>query len=270
MNATVQDTQGAASPKRLARIAGVLYLIVAIFAAFSYNVATPTVYVPGDAAATAQRVMANAGLLRAGVVADLVQATAWIFVAMVFYLLLRHVNENWARAMVILVAVGATIICLSEVFPVAALLVATGESYVTAFGAAGSNALALLLLDIHHYGIVNASVFFGLWLIPLGLLAYRSGMFPKALGVLLVVGGVCYPVGVLAVYLTPAFGEAVKTLLINVPTVAEVWLLGYLLVDRGEVLAPGHPRGCRGLRSVHDIARGFGPRAEKKEIHDVR
>ncbi len=230
MNAIVQDTQGTASSKRLARIAGALYLIVAVFAAFSYNVATSRVYVPGDAAATAQRVVANAGLLRAGVAADLVQATAWILAAIVFYLLLRHVSENRARAMVVFVAVGATIVCLSEVFPVAALLVATGESYVTAFGAAGSNALALLLLDIHHYGIVNASIFFGLWLIPLGLLVYRSRMFPKALGVLLMVGGVCYPVGVLAVYLTPAFGEAAKALLINVPTVAEVWMLGYLLV----------------------------------------
>jgi hypothetical protein len=230
MSATVQDTQTATRSKRLARIAGVLYLIVAIFAAFSYNIATGRVYVPGDAAATAQRVMANAGLLRAGVVADLIQATVWIFVAMLFYLLLRHVNENQARAMVILVAVGAAIVILSGVFPIAALLVATGHSYVAAFGAAGSNALVLLLLDLHHYGILNASIFFGLWLIPLGLLVYKSGMFPKALGVLLMVGGVCYPVGVLAVYLPPAFGEAVKMLLINVPTVAEVWLLGYLLV----------------------------------------
>lgn len=229
MNATVQNAQTAASPKRLARIAGVLYFLVAVFAAFSYNVATGTVYVPDDAAATAQRVIANAGLLRAGVIANLVQATAWIFVAMAFYLLLRHVNENWARAMVIFVAVGATILYLSEVFPIAALLVATGQTYVNAFGTAGSNSLVLLLLDLHHYGIVNASIFYGLWLIPLGLLVFKSGMFPKVLGILLVVGGAFNLVGVLAVYLTPAFGEAVKTLLVNVPTVAEVWLLGYLL-----------------------------------------
>jgi Domain of unknown function (DUF4386) len=244
MNATVQDTQTATSPKRLARIAGVLYLIVGIFAGFSYNYATGKVYVPGDVAATAQRVMSNAGLVRAGVVADLIQATAWIFVAMVFYLLLRHVNENWARAMVILVAVGAAIVCLNEVFPVAALHVATKQSYVTAFGATGSNALALLLLDIHHYGFLIAQIFFGLWLVPLGYLAYKSGMFPKALGVLLVVGGACYLVGLLAVFLGPAFGEAVNTFITLTSAVAEVWMVGYLLMigvrsspptDRGPV-----------------------------------
>lgn len=64
MKAIVQDTRTAASPKRRARIAGVLYLIVAVFAAFFYNIATGTVYVPGDAAAAAQKVMANAGLPR--------------------------------------------------------------------------------------------------------------------------------------------------------------------------------------------------------------
>ena len=217
------------SPRRLARIAGLLYLIVAVFAGFSYNYATGKTYVPGDAAATAQNVLANAGLVRAGVVADLIQATAWIFVAMVFYLLLRHVNENWARAMVILVAVGAAIVCFNEAFPVAALLVATDGSYATAFGAAGSNALVLLLLDVHHYGFLIAQIFFGLWLVPLGYLAYKSGLFPRALGVALVVGGVCYVVDTFAVFLVPEFGTTIANLAIP-PTIAEVWMLGYLLV----------------------------------------
>jgi hypothetical protein len=229
MKAIVQDTRTAASPKRRARIAGVLYLIVAVFAAFSYNVATGTVYIAGDAAATAQRVMADAGLVRTGVAADLIQAIAWVFCAMVLYLLLRHVNENWARAMVILVAVGAAIVCLNQVFPVAALLVVTKRTYMTAFGAVGSNALALLLLDIHRCGILVAQVFFGLWLVPLGYLAYKSGLFPKALGVALVAGGAGYLVGVLAVLLVPASGESVNTLVIWVPTIAEVWMLVYLL-----------------------------------------
>ena len=217
------------SPRRLARIAGLLYLIVAVFAGFSYNYATGRTYVPGDAAATAQNVLANAGLVRVGVVADLIQATAWIFVAMVFYLLLRHVNENRARAMVILVTVGATIVCFNEVFPVAALLVATDGSCATAFGAAGSNALVLLLLDSHHDGFLIAQIFFGLWLVPLGCLAYRSGLFPRALGVALVLGGACYVVDTFGVFLVPDFGATVANLAIP-PTIAEVWMLGYLLV----------------------------------------
>jgi Domain of unknown function (DUF4386) len=218
------------SSKRLARNAGLLYLIVAVFAAFAFNYATGRTYVPGNAAATAQELTANGGLVRAGVVADLIQATAWIFTAMALYLLLGHVNENRARAMVILVAVGATIVCVNQVFPLAALLVATDHGYAAAFGAAGSSALALLLLDIRHYGSLVAEIFMGLWLVPLGYLAYRSGQFPRALGVALVVGGGGWIAGSLAGLVDPASGEAFNRTAMILPTIAEVWLLGYLLV----------------------------------------
>ena len=97
-------------------------------------------------------------------------------------------------------------------------------------GAAGSNALVLLLLDIHHYGFLIAQIFFGLWLLPLGYLAYRSGMFPKALGLALIVGGACYLVGMLAAFSVPDFGEKISGIVTIPCTVAEVWMLGYLLV----------------------------------------
>jgi hypothetical protein len=236
------------SPKRQARIAGLLYLIVAVFAAFAFNYATGRTYVSGNAAATAQSVLSNGWLVRVGVVADLIQATAWIFTAMALYLLLRHVNENRARAMVILVAVGATIVVVNQVLPLAALLVATEPGYAAAFGTAGSNALALLLLDIRHYGSLVAEIFMGLWLMPLGLLAYKSGLFPRALDVALVVGGAGWIAGSLAGLVDPVSGEAFNRSAMMLPTIAEVWLLGYLLVkgvrspgapDRRPVAAPG-------------------------------
>jgi hypothetical protein len=231
MNTMARDAKTVGSPKRLARIAGVLYVINAIVSIFSYGyVTTATVYVPGDAAATAQRVVANTGLLRMGVVADLLQATEWVFLAIALYLLLRHVSENAARLMVILVAVGTAIVCLNEVFQFGALLVATGQAYATGLGAAGSNALVLLLFDLHHYGFLIAQIYFGLWLVPLGYLAYRSGLFPKTLGILLVVGGACYLVDMLALFLAPAFGAAINTFVVIPPTVAELWMAGYLLV----------------------------------------
>ena len=69
------------SPKRLARIAGLLYLIVGVFGGFAVGYVTARVYVPGDAATTAANVLSNAGLLRIGVVADLLQATVFVFLA---------------------------------------------------------------------------------------------------------------------------------------------------------------------------------------------
>jgi len=126
------------------------------------------------------------------------------------------------------VAVG--IITLNAVFQFEGLQVATNASYVTAFGAAGSNALVLLLLDIQHYGTLSAQVFFGLWLAPLGYLAYKSGLFPKALGVVLVMAAVSYLVDSLAAFLAPDFSKQVHRFLSILPIIAEVWMLGYLLV----------------------------------------
>jgi Domain of unknown function (DUF4386) len=227
------------SPKRLARIAGLLYLIVGIFGGFAIAYVTAKVYVPGDAATTAANVLANSGLVRIGVIADLLQATVFVFLALALYALLVNVNKNAARAMVVLVATATTIMCLNEVFQFSALLVATDGSYVAAFGAAGSSALVLLLMDMHHYGFLIAQIFFGLWLVPLGYLAYTSGLFPKALGVVLIVGGVSYLVDMLAAFLVPDLGAQIHGFLAIPPTIAEIWTLGYLLVKGVNVPARG-------------------------------
>ena len=191
------------SPKRLARIAGLLYLLVGIFGGFAQGFVYPKIYVAGDAATTAGNVLANSGLVRIGVVADLFQATVWVFVAMTLYLLLKHVNKSVASAMVVLAAIGAGITCLNAVFEFEGLRVATGAVNLAAFGTAGSNALVLLLVDAQHYGLLIAQIFFGLWLAPMGYLAYKSGWFPKALGIVLVVGCVSYLVDLLAAFLVP-------------------------------------------------------------------
>ena len=113
------------SPKRLARIAGLLYVINAIVAGFAFGFVATKMYAAGDAATTAANVVANPGLVRVGVVADLFQATEWVFLAMALYLLLRHVSTDAARAMVVLVAIGAGITCLNDVFEFVAVRVAT-------------------------------------------------------------------------------------------------------------------------------------------------
>jgi hypothetical protein len=113
------------------------------------------------------------------VLADLLQAAVFVFLGMTLYLLLKDVHKNVAMAMMILVAIAATIMCLDKVFQFAALRVAGDASYAVAFGTAGANALVLLLLDMHHYGYLIAQIYFGLWLVPLGYLAYKSGMSPR-------------------------------------------------------------------------------------------
>jgi Domain of unknown function (DUF4386) len=218
------------SPKTVARIAGILYLVVGILAGFAQAFVYPRIYAAGDAVTTARNLLANSGLVRIGVVADLIQATVWVLLALTLYRLLKHVNKSVANAMVVFTAIGAGITMLNVVFEFEGMRVATGAVNLGGFGAAGSSALALMLIDAQHYGLLIASIFFGLWLVPLGYLAYRSGWFPKALGVALIVGGACYLVDVFAAFLVPDVGKAIHGY-INIPsTIAEISTLVYLLV----------------------------------------
>src|SRR5437870_2792022 len=227
------------SPKRLARIAGVLYLLVGIFGGFAQGFLYPKIYAAGDAAKTAGNLITNSGLVRIGVVADLFQATVWVFVALTLYRLLRHVNKSAASAMAVLASIGAAITMLNAVFEFEGLRVATGAVNLAGFGAAGSNALALLMVDAQHYGLLTASIFFGLWLVPLGYLAYKSGWFPKALGVTLIVGGACDLVDMLAAFLLPDLGKAIHGYVNIVSAIAEIWMVGYLLVIGVKMSTPG-------------------------------
>src|SRR5437773_7869796 len=101
--------------------------------------------------------------------------------------------------------------------------VATNSSYAAAFGTAGSNALVLLLLDMQHHGTLIAQVFFGLWLAPLGYLAYKSEWFPKWLGVVLILAAICYLVDLLTAFLAPDVAATIHSVIgAPVPAIAEI------------------------------------------------
>ncbi|HTA88685.1 MAG TPA: DUF4386 domain-containing protein [Polyangiaceae bacterium] len=218
------------SPKRLARFTGVLYLLVGIFGGFAEGFVDPKMYVAGNATATARNVLSHAGLVRMGVVAHLLDGTFFVSVALALYILLEHVHKSVARAMLVLVALATGIICLNAVFQFEALRVATGAVDLSTFGRAGSDAFVLLLLDTQHYGTLIAQVFFGLWLVPLGYLAYKSELFPKWLGSVLIVGGVCYLVDLFAAFLVPGFGEQIHAFVVIPSAIAEISMVLYLLI----------------------------------------
>jgi hypothetical protein len=226
----IQEESRRTSPKRLARIAGVLYLLVGIFGGFAQGYVEPKMYVAGNAAATAGNVIVNATLVRLGVVADLLDPTIFVFLALALYVLLNHVHKSAARAMLVLVVISAAIECINSVFEFEGLRVATDGAYATALGVAGSNALVMNMLDTQHYGLLVAQIFFGLWLAPLGYLAYKSRLFPKWLGIVLIVGAVCYIVDLLALFLVPAFGALIHGYVTIPSAIAEISMVLYLLV----------------------------------------
>ena len=214
------------SRNRLARIAGLLYLVVAVGGGFAEYVRS-SVRVPGDAAATAAAIAQHATLFRVGFAADLVDFTCFLGVGLVLYALLKPVNGPVAVSMLVINAVSVAMQALNMLNQLGALLVATDPAYTAGMGSVAAHDLAFLLLDLQHQGYVIAQIFFGLYLLPLGYLVYSSGWFPRPLGIALMVGAGGYVVGVAANFIAPGSSLPIDPALVG--GVAELLFLLWLL-----------------------------------------
>ena len=136
-------------------------------------------------------------------VAHLADAVFFVLIAVTLYVLLEHAGKHVARLMVLPVVIAAGIKAMSTVFMFVALQVVTADTYAVAFGDGETDALALLLLEFEHYGIRGDQIVFALWLTPLGYLAYRSRLFPRPLGIILVAATISYLADVAVAFLFP-------------------------------------------------------------------
>jgi hypothetical protein len=191
------------------RTAGLLYLLVAVTGGFSM-LYVPSLLVPGDAAATVNNLVANESLLRLGIVSGLVCQVVFIFLALALYALFKDVNAKHATVMVALVLAAVPVAFLNMLNQVAALHIVTGADNLRAFEPGQLNALTMLFLDLHGYGLVIVELFWGLWLLPLGLLVIKSRFAPGFLGVLLIIGFAGYVIDFLTRLLLPDYTTIVS------------------------------------------------------------
>ncbi len=181
------------STRRNARVAGFFYLLLTLIAPFRLMYIPGALFVRGDATATAGNIVARETLFRIGIVSQLVCAVILIFLTLALFRLFREVDRSQAVLMVVLGGVlPAAIDFLNTLTDAAALMLARGADYLSVFDKPQRDALALLFVRLHHQVDVGASVLWGLWLLPLAILAMRSGFLPRFLGVWLTVNGCAY------------------------------------------------------------------------------
>ena len=175
------------------RVAGFLYLALTIAAPFRLIYIPSTLFVRGNATATAGNIAAHESLFRLGIVSDLFCGTILIFLVLALYRLLKGVNHSLAVLMVILGGVMPAIIDFLNVLNDAAvLMLVRGADFLSAFEKPQRDALAMLFLRLHHQEILAAEILWGLWLFPLAMLVYRSRFLPRFLGIWLIINGFAY------------------------------------------------------------------------------
>jgi len=215
---------------KIARTAGILYIVVIVFGVFAEMIVRAELIVPGDATATANKIMASESLFRLGFVSDLIMMVAYLLLAYTLYVLLKPVGKNIAPLIVLFTSVGVAIMCLNMLNQFGALLLLGGADYLSVYDANQINAQAMLFINLQENGYLIAQIFFGLWLLPLGYLVYKSGFFPKILGILLMVAFLAYMVDFLVVFLLPLQAEAVASVAYVPIVLAEFSFCAWLLL----------------------------------------
>jgi len=157
--------------------------------------------VPGDTAATVTNIIANEGLFRIGIVSDLIMQVFWSVLMLALYVLLQPVNKNLAVLFVLLGLLIVPIAMLNLLNQYAALLLLSGAGYLTVFETNQLHAQVMYFLDLYNTGTWIAMIFMGLWLFPFGYLVYKSGYFPRILGVLVIITGIGYVIDSFAFFL---------------------------------------------------------------------
>ncbi|MGA7722433.1 MAG: DUF4386 domain-containing protein [Ignavibacteriaceae bacterium] len=177
------------SNKKIARIAGVLYLIYIIMFASS-------TFMP-------QNIFAQEELFRIRNAMELISTVFFLSAAWALYVLLKPVNKNFALLFVLLNLVGVAAECVCILIHYAALIPIHGGEYLKALSQEQLRALSMLMLNID--GNVVMVLFYGLWLFPLGYLVFKSGFLPKILGILLIADGCSLLICFFQLWLFPGY-----------------------------------------------------------------
>lgn len=230
------------SIKRTARVAGVLYLAIFVVAPFPFLIGRSAIPMGGSAAETAAAINGSQTLFRAGMATESIIFFVEIVLAALLYVLLRPVSQPLSLAAAFSRLAEAVIQGVNLATSALVLLLIGGAEYLTVFEPDQLAALGALFLEANGFVILLWGLFFGFHLMLLGYLVYKSGFWPRVLGILLMAASFGYLVQSYGHIVVPQYDPALSTLVIVLAVPAElaftVWLLWKGIdVDRWEARA---------------------------------
>ena len=218
--------------QKISKIAGSGYLIIFITGVFANFFVLENFIIPGDAAATANNIMADILLFRAGILSFIIMVVFDVVLAWALYVLLKPVNKHLSLLSGWLRLVNSTIFGIALVHLFDVLQILGGGEFLNAFSPDQLHAQVMLSFGLFNTTWLIGLMFFGLHLWVLGYLIYRSGYIPKVIGVLLFIAGIGYLVDSFAQFMLTSYTDYkdIFMMIVIVPGVVgelslTIWLL---------------------------------------------
>ena len=221
----MQNPDKMTSIKTTARIAGFLYLLQIPLGVFGILYVPKALMVTGNMATTAFNILANEFSFRLSIVSAILCALVNIATALYIYKVLKFVNENYANWILLFALIAAPISMLNELNSIAVLLLLKSHEYAIIFTQSQLHSLISIFLDLHKYGHQIAGIFFGLWLLPMGYLVFKSTYIPKVIGVFLIITCLGYLIDFTTFFLYPNFGIIISEYVWVGEVLMVLWLL---------------------------------------------
>jgi hypothetical protein len=218
-----------ASPQQYARTGGLLYLAIILFGGFAEGYVSSKLLVPGDAAMTAQNILASPNLWRLSVAGNLIVPVLAIPLLWIQYLLLRPVSRQVVLLFLFFGLVSLAVEAVSKLFLLAVMPTLGSPEYLRAFEPRQLQMLASLALRSHDIAFNITLIFFGCGCVVEGYLIFKSGYLPRFVGVLMQVAGASYLVACFAALFTPVVADLIIPAILLPPLIGEsaycLWLL---------------------------------------------
>ncbi|WP_034060110.1 DUF4386 domain-containing protein [Lacinutrix jangbogonensis] len=217
------------SKKKNARIAGILYLIIAITGGFGIMYA-PSIIVSRDATATASNLINSEFIYSLSIISNLISQALTIFLVLTLSRLFKDINLKLTKYMVTFVLVGVPISFLNILNLVAAQMFVGGAEFLEVFETSQLNSLALVFLNLYEFGIAVVGIFWGLWLFPFGMLIIKSKFIPKIIGIFLTIGCFAYLIDSFSSILFPEYKESISAIIMIPLAIGEFSTILWLLI----------------------------------------
>lgn len=218
----------AQSPQMYTRIAGICYLLIILLGVFGQIIVRNSLVVMNDATMTVNNIAESSLLWRLGIVGDITMHLLDIPLMVILYLLLKPVHKTIALMALGFNVIQTAVLAANKLTLIIPLLLMNSQN-TSAFTDAQINTQIMLLLDVHNYGFALGLIFFGFACLCYGYLLFKSGYFPRPIGILIAVAGLCYLTNSFTLIIAPAFSFYTFALL-GVCLLAELSFCLWLLI----------------------------------------